>query len=209
MTITYKLDTVVSFLENEDNYYTEDANKQNLYGLVHTLRKVLENQLAVEHGEEEPNAFSEEERVSCFHWAVYYLGIDGNNEGDEPSLMVRYVRDYFKPDNVMLFPTMSIRDKLDTVVVFLENEDNYYTDDANKQNLFNLVHTLREILENQIAVERGEEEPNEFLEERISYFNWAVYYLGIKGNNEGDEKSLMVRYVRDYFEPVNEHIFTL
>jgi hypothetical protein len=209
MTIREKLNTVFAFLEDEENYNTDDDNKQDLFGLVNTLRKVLENQLAVEHGEEEPNVFSEEERISYFYWAVYYLGIDGNNEGEENSLMVRYVRDYFKPVKAIIFPTISIQEKLYTVRVFLNNEDNYYTDDANKQNLFNLVHTLREVLENQIAVERGEEEPNEFLEERISYFNWAVYYLGIKGNNEGDEKSLMVRYVRDYFEPLNEHNFTL
>lgn len=102
MTNQEKLQTVCAFLDNDDNYHTDDGNKQDLYNLVYTLRQVIENQLAVERGEEEPHAFPEEERLACFNWAVYYLGLDGNNEGNEESLMVRYFRDYFEPVNELV-----------------------------------------------------------------------------------------------------------
>lgn len=101
-----------------------------------------------------------------------------------------------------LFLHMSTGDKIRVVVQFLEAEENFTTSDPHKQNLYNLVFGLRLILENQLAIQNNLM-PQAFVENDV-YLTGAISYLAVPGHNDGQETSLMVRYLRNYLETIND-----
>lgn len=96
MTTEDKIQVALSFLENDVNYNASDTQKQNLYILVSCLHRILSIQLALEHDIQPLDPFGENEKQIYLGMAISYLAIPRQNEGDENSLMVRYVRNYFE-----------------------------------------------------------------------------------------------------------------
>ncbi len=99
MTTLEKIQTTEAFLTDKDNYHPHEdedeetlENRRSLYNLISSLNRFLKNQLAVEQGASEPQPFDEEQRGILLNWALNYLAIQRNNNGDETCLMVRYFR---------------------------------------------------------------------------------------------------------------------
>ena len=86
--------------------------------------------------------------------------------------------------------------KLSVVLSFLENINS-------NEMLYNLVSCLRRILLIQLDIN-----PTDTFDqnEQNTYLNMAKSYLIEPRQNEGDEESLMVRYVRNYFESLRENV---
>ena len=84
-----KLVVVLSFLQNSDT-------KEILYNLVSCLRRILLIKLDIENGIIPLNTFDQNEEKTYLDMAKSYLVEERQNEGDEESLMVRYVRNYFE-----------------------------------------------------------------------------------------------------------------
>jgi hypothetical protein len=89
MSILDKIAEVDSFLENDENYQTEP----DLYHLIVVLSRVLAYQLDKENNLDPIQPFGEEEQEQCLALVRRYLS--QNNSGDEHSLMVRYMRNFF------------------------------------------------------------------------------------------------------------------
>ena len=93
MNLQRKINATISFLNHNENI---SNIKQNLYDIVSCLHKILTFQLESDVHKNIENPFNHEFRKHYIDMAISYLNVHGQNQGDECSLMVRYVRNYFE-----------------------------------------------------------------------------------------------------------------
>ena len=100
MNLQRKINATISFMNHKENITDQkninDQNKQNLYSLVSFLQQILKFQLEETHTSPIENPFNNEVRKQYIDMANSYLNVPGQNQGDECSLMVRYVRNYLE-----------------------------------------------------------------------------------------------------------------
>ena len=95
MNLQRKINATISFLNHNENI-SSNLNKQNLYDIVSCLQKILTFQLESDVHKNIENPFNHQFRKHYIDMAISYLNVPGQNQGDECSLMVRYVRNYFE-----------------------------------------------------------------------------------------------------------------
>jgi hypothetical protein len=96
---------------------------------------------------------------------------------------------------------MSTQEKINVVLSFLDNDDNYHVSKIHEQDLYNLVYGLHLFLENKLCIENSQRESFHLdKEQKLVYLDLINSYLSYPGSNTGDEKSLMARYFRDQLE---------